>query len=93
MLLTAGLVLTLSLTAAVPSGHALAGQSQHHLTVPSPIRAASLHGLPAVDAALSGPVLLLGLALLVWLRRRPPSLRLLAPAIARPSARAPPRAG
>ena len=93
MLLTAGLI-ALSLSAAVPTtGRLLSNPAQHHLTVPSPVRSFSFsqHGTPAVDAALVGPGVLLGLGLLVWLRRRPESGRLTLAAVARPSARAPPR--
>lgn len=91
MLLAAGLVLTLAMTSTVPSPRVLAVESQHHLTVPSPVRAAAQHVAPATDALLLSPLLLLGVALLVWLRRRPEASHLLSPALARPSARGPPR--
>lgn len=92
LLLTAGLI-SLSLSAAIPAtGRSLTTSTQHHLMLPSPVRTLSSHtNAAAADVALLGPGLLLGLALLVWIRRRPEGWPLVAAQARRSSARAPPR--
>lgn len=89
MLLTAGLV-ALVVSATTPSpGRVLSSAVAHHATVPSPIRSHS-HGSPALDVAVLGGSLLLGLVGAAFVQRRPTSDRLSTQVIGRPPARGPP---
>lgn len=71
LLLTAGLI-ALSLSAVTPaSDRLLSTVAQHHAAVPIPVRSLSgQSGHDAPDQAVLGSAILLGLGLVLWLRRR-----------------------